>query len=255
MLLFYSQYWRVPVQFLQKLSSGQHQLHNSHSGLVCLAGVLSELLYGGDDLKVVRQLTAAISREGHTCTATVLVQKDAPLKLLLGTDLQTQLGFLFLQKTNGTAVDLLQKRKWALTQADHEPEEEPVSPSCSKDYKTEEDNPLDAIDIDVEESPVVRLIQAARLLSRHVKLVRARVLDPKARGARLFESEKEVLKEKGLVIEDAIVEPDENRYVTLAIHNCSLHTVRLDGDHILGCLQEATVLPTPSLLRMSGTVQ
>ena len=41
--------------------------------------------YGGDELKIVRQLSVAISREGHTCTATVLVQKD----LLLGTDLQT----------------------------------------------------------------------------------------------------------------------------------------------------------------------
>jgi len=107
--------------------------------------------YGGDKLKVVRQLMVTISREGHTCTATVLVQKGAPLDLLLGIDLQTQLGFLFLQKkTNGIAVDLLQKRKWALTQADHEPEEEPVSPSCSKDYKTEEDNPLDNMDTDVE---------------------------------------------------------------------------------------------------------
>ena len=66
--------------------------------------------YGGDELKAVRQLTTTISREGHTCTATVLVQKDTPLDLLLGTDLQTQLGFLFLQKkTNGTAVDLLQR--------------------------------------------------------------------------------------------------------------------------------------------------
>ena len=64
--------------------------------------------YGGDEQKVVRQLMAIISREGHTCTATVLVQKDAPLDLLVGTDLQTQLGFLFLQKkTTGTAVDLL----------------------------------------------------------------------------------------------------------------------------------------------------
>ena len=42
------------------------------------------------------------------------------------------------------------------------------------------------------------------------------------------------------------MESDEKRYVTLAIHNCSLHTVRLEGDHVLGCLQEAAVLPTPS---------
>ena len=54
-----------------------------------------------------------------------------------------------------------------------------MSPSCSKDYKTEEDNPLDDIDTDVEGSSVVRLIQAARLPSRHVKLVRARLLDPR----------------------------------------------------------------------------
>ncbi len=121
-----------------------------------------------------------------------------------------------------------------------------MSPSCSKDYTTEEDNPLDAIDTDVEDSPVVRLIQAARLPSRHVKLVRARVLDCQARSVRVFEPEKEAWKEKGLVIEDAVVEPDEDRYVTLAIHNCSLHTVRLEGDHILGCLQEVTILPTPS---------
>ena len=42
----------------------------------------------------------------------------------------------------------------------------------------------------------------------------------------MFESEKEALKEKRLVIEDAVVEPDENRHVTLAIHNYSLPTVR-----------------------------
>ena len=58
------------------------------------------------------------------------------------------------------------------------------------------------------------------------KLVRARVLDPQACGARVFESEKEALNEKRLVIEDVVAEPDENRYVTLAIHNCSLPTVR-----------------------------
>ena len=67
-----------------------------------------------------------------------------------------------------------------------------------------------------------------------MKLVHARVLAPQARGARVFESEK-----------DAVVEPDENRYVTLVIHNCSLtlyclyivvyYTVRLEEDHILGC--------------------
>ena len=120
-----------------------------------------------------------------------------------------------------------------------------MSPSCSKDYKTEKDNLLHAIDTDVEESPIVHLIQAARLPSRHVTLVRARVHDPQARGIRVFESEKEALK-KELVIQDAVVEPNDNRYVTLAIHNCSLYAARLEKDHILGRLQKTTILLTPS---------
>lgn len=59
-----------------------------------------------------------------------------------------------------------------------------------------------------------------------MKFVRSRVLDPQTRGAAVFESKKE----------DAVVEPDENRYVTLVIRNCSVHTIRLEEDHILGCL-------------------
>ena len=47
-----------------------------------------------------------------------------------------------------------------------------------------------------------------------MKLVPARVLDFPAKGARVFESEKEALKEKGLVIEDVVVEPNENRYMS-----------------------------------------
>ena len=76
--------------------------------------------------------------------------------------------------------------------------------------------------------------------------VRALVLDPQARGAALFEAQKGDLNEKGVVIEDAVVEPDDNRCVTLAVHNNSLYTVRLEEGHILGCFQAATVQPTPS---------
>ena len=105
------------------------------------------------------------------------MQKDTPLDLLLGTDLQMQLGFLFLQKrTGGTATDLLQKGKWAITQTDHGPKEDHESHSSSEDCEPEEDNTLHAVDTTVQEpvSPVDHLIQAARLPSRHVKFVRAR---------------------------------------------------------------------------------
>ena len=99
--------------------------------------------YGGDELKVVRQLMATISREGHTYTATVLVQKGAPLGLLLGTNLQTQLGFIFLQKkTDGTAVDLLQKRKWPLSRQIMDQRRNQCHRLAAR--ITREDNPLDA---------------------------------------------------------------------------------------------------------------
>lgn len=193
----------------------------------------------------MRQMSAAISRGGHTCTANVLIQKDAPLDMLLGTDLQAQLGFLFLQKkTDGTAVDLLQKREWIITQADDGAREDHATPCPSEDGEMKPDNPSQAAVTTTE--PVVHLIQATRLPSRHVKFVRARVLDPHATGIAMFEAEKEALKERGLVIEDTVVEPDGDRCVTLAAHNCSLHTVRLEEGHILGSLQAATVLPTPT---------
>ena len=60
------------------------------------------------------------------------------------------------------------------------------------------------------------------------------MLDPQASGAALFEAQKGDLNEKGIVIEDAVVEPDDDRCVTLAVHNNSLHTVRLEESHILG---------------------
>lgn len=79
--------------------------------------------YGGDELKIVRQMSEVISKECYACTATVQVQKDAPLHLLLRSDLQSKLGLLFLQRIqeDETAVDLLQEREWVLTKADDGP--------------------------------------------------------------------------------------------------------------------------------------
>ena len=80
------------------------------------------------------------------------MQKDAPLDLLHGTDLQTQLGFLFLPKrTDGAAVDLLQKGKWTITLTDHGTKEDHESHSPSEDCEPEEDNTLHAIGTTVEE--------------------------------------------------------------------------------------------------------
>ena len=68
--------------------------------------------YGGEELKLVGQLEAALSYEDCLVTATIQVQKNAPVELLLGTDLQPQLGFAFLAKVNDQTMDMLQQKPW-----------------------------------------------------------------------------------------------------------------------------------------------
>ena len=54
-------------------------------------------------------MTANLYKENYACNAMVLVQKDAPLDLLLET---ASLGFLLLETgSNGRALDLLQDKE------------------------------------------------------------------------------------------------------------------------------------------------
>lgn len=52
--------------------------------------------YSGDKLRVVHQIRVTVSRSGYSTRAIIQVQKGAPAKLLVGTDLLPKLGyFLF----------------------------------------------------------------------------------------------------------------------------------------------------------------
>ena len=54
--------------------------------------------YSGNRLDVVGQVKTHISRPVISVEATVQVQKGAPANLLIGTDLLTRLGFLFVKE-------------------------------------------------------------------------------------------------------------------------------------------------------------
>jgi len=59
-------------------------------------------------LDIVRQTKIALSRPGYSISAVVQVQKGAPTKLLIGTDLLSQLGYLFIQTSiEGDDHDML----------------------------------------------------------------------------------------------------------------------------------------------------
>ena len=70
--------------------------------------------YGGGEVNIIGQLPVSLKLGDKECRATILVQKGAALDLLLGTDLQTQLGFCVLKAPSreGQMIDLLQGDAW-----------------------------------------------------------------------------------------------------------------------------------------------
>ena len=52
--------------------------------------------FGGHQVNVICQTTVTLSHRGHKHKVTILVQKSAPLELLLGTDTLGKLGFQLL---------------------------------------------------------------------------------------------------------------------------------------------------------------
>ena len=64
--------------------------------------------YGGQRLNIVSQVSLNLSQGNRYSEITVLVQKNAPNDLLLGTDSQSQLGFsLVMEKARNHKIDLL----------------------------------------------------------------------------------------------------------------------------------------------------
>ncbi len=136
--------------------------------------------YGGGELNIVSQMTARLSNERNRWEGVIHIQKGAPVDLLVGTDVQPQLGFLFLESGQDTiATNLLDGKRWNLSEAQtqpvtHQPQEESLPAEAAREGHNETPG-------------VVRLIQATRLPARHSKLVRARVDYRKEAPFTLFE--------------------------------------------------------------------
>ena len=67
--------------------------------------------YGGGRLNIVAQLRVTLCHGNFNTNTTVLVQKDAPNELLIGTDVQSSLGFSLVISKDGTMKDLLKGDK------------------------------------------------------------------------------------------------------------------------------------------------
>ena len=125
--------------------------------------------YGGGELKLCRQIRVSVSRVGGKNVEAVLqVQNNAPVNLLLGTDLQSQLGFVLMAVQDDlTGIDLLQDKQWKISDPDHCPTPEATPEVIAKaDCKKPVSEPT---------GNAVHLVQATRVPARHSKMIRARV--------------------------------------------------------------------------------
>ena len=167
--------------------------------------------YGGGKLDIIAQLSVTVRSGMHCKEAVVLVQKEAPVDLLLGTDLQPHLGFQLLQRSiGGTTVELLPS-----------PETDVQGTPANDDY---------------QQPPVVRLLHGTQLPARHARVVRVQVNALPLDSAHLFASAHDSLQELGLDAEEGLVKVEDDHTMTVVLQNPGDVTIHLQGEDIVGAL-------------------
>ena len=136
--------------------------------------------YSGERLNILCQTTVTLSRTEFSTTAVVYLQKDAPLPLLLGTDVLNALGCHVVMNGGEKQVDLLEDTKT----------------NCAS------------------QTAAVRLLRPVRIPARHERLVRAEASGQLEHSLVLFEPAISQLKERGITMENAVIEPDAQNQIT-----------------------------------------
>ena len=193
--------------------------------------------YGGERLNVLAQLEVTISQGSHTVTITTLVQKDAPSRLLLGTDVLSSLGFYCTFQKPGQTITLLEK-----VTPDSNNHNEVVKTQGKEELKGEslqESEEADDANPDVKDQPMGNLLLAEdiRIPSRCRKVVKAVIttaeLD-KSLNILLFTP---TSLPEGLTMTDTVFSYEENQHVCTVVENQNLHPVWLKKDLVLGYVE------------------
>ena len=180
-------------------------------------------------------MRVCLATPGHSITAVVQVQKGAPVQLLLGTDLQTSLGFTLIKSVDGVAVDLSQEGEWVRKTA--------VDPTRAP--PAEQPVPEVKVSDQVVPTHTVHLLQATKILPRHKKLVQMRVTGLKCVPTSLFEPNPGKVKEVGVAVADAIVEANHGNCITLILENPNSELLNLKKGLELGTIEpiDSVVVP------------
>ena len=183
--------------------------------------------YGGEELDLAGQIEVQMSVPGHAVQAMIQVHREPPVDLLLGTDLQSALGFSLIQiGEDDVAIDLLQGGQWrrGVTTTPAELEslvEEPTKPAHT-----------------------VCLLQATRVPPCYKKLVRCRVQGVKTVPMSLFEPVE--MSKVGVMMEEAMVETEQGSCITLVVENPGYEPLCLKKGLQLGSLEPVEGVVPPS---------
>ena len=164
--------------------------------------------YSGEALPIVKKAHVRLSRGHYTVDACVQVQMNAPVQVLLGTDLQPRLVFHLVD-----TEDPEQTRDGILKLEQQDPVQ---SPQPTQELPAEkEGQPIPAA--------TVHLIQAVKVPARHAKLVHAKTSGLSfPEGCTIaFHPEDRLHQLTGLVVEDALIPAEEEVSLVISNHGVS----------------------------------
>ena len=187
--------------------------------------------YCASKLNLVAQVKLQIATvSGHKVEAMVQVQEDAPVDLLLGTDLQPLLGFSLTVNVPGdNSRDLLRDSEREETRTD-------TVPNSGKDEAHKNKTPPTGSTLRKEAPPfvpenttpptpppdlTVRLLQAGRIPARHQKLIKVEIDEGERDSLFMFAPNQVELQQHGLVMVDSVMDVERGRCVNLLIENHS----------------------------------
>ena len=179
--------------------------------------------YSGEALPIVKKAHVRLSHGRYTVDACVQVQMNAPVQVLLGTDLQPRLGFHLVD-----TEDPEQTRDGILKLEQQDPVQ---SPQTTQELPAEkEGHPIPAA--------MVHLIQAVKVPARYAKLVRAKTSGLSfPEGCTIsFQLGDRLHQLTGLVVEDALIPVEEE--VSLVISNPGASPIQLQEGLLLGQLSQ-----------------
>ena len=189
--------------------------------------------YGGPELNLVGQISLTLTRGEYEFEAVVQIQKEAPIDLLVGTDVLPHLGFAVIERSQGVARNLFKSETPTVLGSDLS-DLETAAPLVT---------PCEIVHHDQSNEKALRgevhLLQAVRIPARHQKVVKARVSPFHIVDDIIFEPHSEFRDCQSISVAESLVKPDTSGCFSVILSNATHVTTRLEKESIIGHVSPA----------------